>query len=116
MMAHCPPSIVQSSVHPCVNNFFKQLLLLNHLAKFVVTLQGCSLHEALPKLLNELKFHEELWLPWQLKYFCLILKHLLVKNHKVFCFDIWYVKSSSGPLHRLFKLYPYHQKLHYIEL
>jgi hypothetical protein len=28
----------------------------------------------------------------------------LVKNHKAYSFDIWYVTSSSGPLQKLFKL------------
>jgi len=42
-------------VRPSVNNFFKQLLL-NHLANCVKTLQGCFLHEALPKMLKELNF------------------------------------------------------------
>jgi hypothetical protein len=26
------------------------------------------------------------------------IKHLLVKNHKAYSFDIWYVTSSSGLL------------------
>ena len=35
-----------------VHNFFKHLLLLNHLANLDETWQGCSLGEALPKRLN----------------------------------------------------------------
>jgi hypothetical protein len=32
-----------------------------------------------------------------------IIKKFLVKNHKAYSFDIWYVTSSSGPLQRLFQ-------------
>ena len=39
-----------SIVRVCVNNFFKQHLLLNHLADFDHTSQESPLHEALPKL------------------------------------------------------------------
>jgi len=45
-------------VRLCVNNFFKQLPLQNYLARFGESLQGCSLHEALPKLFKELKLCE----------------------------------------------------------
>jgi len=51
VMAHCP-SITCPPVRLCINNFFKQLLI-NHLTKFVEKLQGCSLHEALPKLFKK---------------------------------------------------------------
>ena len=45
--------------HAGVNTIFKQLLLLNHLAKFVETSQGFSFHETILKLLKELSMSTE---------------------------------------------------------
>jgi len=53
VVAHRLSFIVRAWVRPCVNNFLKQILLLND--KFVETLQECPLHEALPTLFKQLR-------------------------------------------------------------
>jgi hypothetical protein len=86
MVSFCngPLSVVHGPcVHPCANNFLKQLLLLNHLAKFVETLQGCFLHKALPKIFKELNSIKNSGCHGNRKIlFTKILKDLIVKNKK----------------------------------
>jgi len=52
VMAHCPSS-VHPSVHPSVNNFFKQHLLWNHFLDFDQTSQEWSLGGPLSKLFKQ---------------------------------------------------------------
>ena len=46
--------------------FFKQHLLLNHIANCIQTLQKSSFCDPLLLLFKKNKFHIKLWLPWQL--------------------------------------------------
>ena len=97
VIAQCPSCVV--------HNFFKHLLLLNHLANLDETWQGCSFGEALPKL-----SYLRDWIP------IITLVTMATKRKKKkqnlrkssslkpegieLC--ILYVVSPSGPLPRLF--------------
>jgi hypothetical protein len=72
LLTHCPSSIVRPS-----KNFCKQLFLLILLAKFVKTYRDVPCMK-LYQSCSRIKYHKELWLPWQPKYyFTKILKNLL---------------------------------------
>ena len=102
------PIVHRSFVRACINNFFKQHLLWNHLLDFDQTLQEWSLGGPLSKLFK----------PFQLvalgrsrgqKIGFAIFKNLLVRNYKAQSFHIMYIASSRGPLPNLFKLCPWGQ-------
>ena len=90
------PSVRPSSVH----NFFKRHLL-NRLANFDETSQGCSF-----KFVQRNVFNAECWLPWQPKE-----KNHIYQNCKVYSLDIWCVSLCSRSLLWLFKLCPWGQNL-----
>jgi len=80
-MAHCPSSIVRTCVRMTMRQqFFKQPLLLNQLAKFVETMQGRSLYETLPTLFKELNSMKNSGCHGNRIDFFKILKHVLIKK------------------------------------
>ena len=106
-MFNCSSSIVRPSVRSYFNNIFRQLLLLNDLAKFVDTSQGCYLNKAKPKLFNKLNSIKISTLIVQIRHlggkgprqkacrfyidlYREILKHPLVETHNVLIFVVYH--------------------------